>query len=78
MHTNIKYDGTEQEKDAKAIEDIKEYLGEDKYSILVALAKSEAHIDYVENILGFAGIQGYPVNAFLRTYRAEDFKRSMN
>lgn len=63
------------EKDAKAVADIREYLGAKPWLALMELAAKETTtIQTLHLNLSFCGVQGFPVSAFLRTYRANSFQ----
>jgi len=68
MHHDIHYtQGTEEEKRAEALKDVREWLGAERYLLLV-----EAAAYYVPQAvrvwMGFAGVQGYPVEVFIDKY----------
>lgn len=52
-------------KHNKAIEDIKEYLGDDRFKTLTEKFKQMSpSLDQFELMVSFAGVQGYPVKAW--------------
>lgn len=68
MHHTIKYTGTQEENDKKAIEDIRFYLGDGLFERIEKLL-SEYNImtrKEFEFSLSFLGIQGYPCEAWAR------------
>jgi hypothetical protein len=72
MKSTVKYEGTQEQKDSEALMDIQKYLGLVRYDILVNAAKTTP-IAKLSQMLGFAGVEGYPVHAFLRTYRPVEY-----
>ena len=67
MKTKIDYSGmTPEEKQKRAVADVKEFLGDERYDQLVTIFQTSAKVDLVEFhiMLSFAGIEGYPVEAF--------------
>jgi hypothetical protein len=72
MKTTIDY-GTipdREERDKKAIQDIVDFLGKEKYDELVATAEDpESEIELLELLLGvLSGIEGLPLHAFYRKH----------
>lgn len=66
-HYDVNYsDLTPQAKHDKAIADIKDYLGDDKYRNLTAefRAAGPMPLGRFEMYLSIAGVQGYPVRAW--------------
>lgn len=67
-HYTINYEGlSEIEKHNKAIQDIKDYLGEAKFDEVTAIVKNSPKPYNLEQFLlavSFAGIQGYPAKAW--------------
>ena len=69
MHVNIDYGTPSKEADLQALQDIKEWVGEEKYEKFVAdlrSAKKQYTEDQFDIMLGIGGISGYPVRAFRR------------
>lgn len=73
MHTDIDYSGIsdQTEKDAKAIEDIKNWLGKkkfDEFELLIHRTKQARKVPFSELQLacGIGGVQGFPVYAWAR------------
>lgn len=66
MKTTISYEGLDPiEKHNKAIQDIKEYLGAQKFEEVVGLFKGrEMPLENFQCYMGLGGIEGYPVKAF--------------
>ena len=69
MSYEIKYDGPDADK--KAIKDIKSFIGKGKrwelLTIIVSASiASGSRLPAIEMMCGFAGIQGYPVQALCR------------
>lgn len=66
-HYTMSYAGlTDVEKSAKALQDIKDYLGEDKFESTTEIMRNEM-IPYEQFVMAMsvmAGIQGYPVQAW--------------
>lgn len=78
-HYTIDYSGlSNREKDSKALQDVKDYLG-DRFPILeeILLDKEGHTLKGCEISISFAGIQGPPVFALLRKYRLEEFRAWM-
>lgn len=85
-HYDVIYDTknkSREELDAKAIDDIKEYLGRDKdgaerFQILLDCAnevnQGKMTVQQLNFTFGFAGIQGRPFHAFCRKYLLEKYK----
>ena len=54
-------------KHNKAIEDIKEYVGEDRFETLTQQIKEEypnMSLEQFQLVVSFAGVQGYPAKAW--------------
>ena len=67
----INYSGmTEKEGDAKALRDLREYLGLGKYAMLIRAVRKSSDIRVIDVMiaLDIAGVEGRPVQAFLRHY----------
>lgn len=69
MHTDIKYDQMDPiAKHNKAIADIKDFLGEDKFGQITKtfreVPQDQMPLDKFTNYASLAGIQGYPVKAW--------------
>lgn len=71
MHYTIDYEGLgPTEKYNKAIQDIKDYMGEDKFNTMTQRFRGEypggenMPLDRFELIVSFAGVQGYPAKAW--------------
>jgi hypothetical protein len=67
MHYNISYKGlSPQAAHDKAIADIREYMGSDRFETLTAqFARHEPMpLEVFELIVSFAGVQGFPVKAW--------------
>lgn len=66
-HYTMSYAGlTDEVKSAKALQDIKDYLGEDKFEEVSKIMRNEM-IPYEQFVTAMAimvGIQGYPVKAW--------------
>ena len=65
------------EVDAQAVADMKEYLGDERFGILVglsAIAKTAEDVQQLNYWCGFAGVEGRPFHAFCRTYCLEAYK----
>lgn len=75
-HYNTRYnDPSESVNDAAACADIMSYLTPAQYSILVDMtAHPEVTCRSIDVALHFAGIQGYPVFAWIRTHRPEQYQ----
>ena len=75
MSYTVRYDGTKQEKYAKALRDAKDYVGEDRWDrivILMALIITNETMRPRKKVfncrfsLSFAGIQGLPATAIIK------------
>lgn len=70
MHYDICYSHLDHDpiaKHNKAIQDIKDYLGEDRFNKLTQCVQNEPEqytFDQFRLAVSFAGIQGYPVRAW--------------
>jgi len=67
MHYDIDYSGlSEKQAKAKALRDIKEYLGTRRFNKIEADLKASAPIKRASFVfmLGFAGIQGFPAHVW--------------
>ena len=67
MHYTVSYEGlSSQEKHDKALGDLKEYLGEDRFEQLTReLSRHpDLTLEQFEFYASFAGVQGYPVRAW--------------
>lgn len=66
-HYDIDYsDMTPQTKHLKAIADIKDYMGEDRYHKITQAIRADGpmSVDKLRIIVSLAGVQGYPVRAW--------------
>lgn len=69
-HYNVDYSGLDEvAKHNKAIQDIKDYMGEPKFEELTGMFKEvpepeRPNLDKFELLVSFAGIQGYPAKAW--------------
>lgn len=75
-----------EEADAKAIEDIKDWMGRDekgaeRFLILVEVAneilQGKSPFGSLNMTMGFVGIQGFPFHAFARKYCLEPYREWM-
>lgn len=66
MHYTVNYEGLDPiAKHNKAIADIKEYLGEDRFETLTEQFKNRSpSFEQFELMVSFAGVQGYPAKAW--------------
>ena len=65
-HYTINYEGrTPIDKHNSAIQDIKDWLGEERFDKLVKAIKADPQYSFeqFQLIVSFAGVQGYPVKA---------------
>ena len=73
MHNEIKYEGPN--KADKAIEDVREWLGADRFNLLSeyieSLSDTPQNRDKVALMISFAGVQGYPVTAMCDKYMGQ-------
>lgn len=69
MHTFIKYEGTNFEKEQKALKDIEEWFG-DRWETVVPVMVHEVARGVTpkqfELLCSFAGIEGYPVQVLYK------------
>lgn len=72
-HYNVRYDKTFLENERKAIQDVKEFLGEEYYERVVeVISIPEVSLKSLRIQLSmFAGLSGYPVGALFREFRPE-------
>lgn len=66
-HYNVNYAGlTDVEKSAKALQDIKDYLGEDKFESTTEIMRNGMipYEQFTMAMMFMAGIEGYPVKAW--------------
>lgn len=64
MHNNVSYPASDPNRQERAINDIKEWLGEKRFAILEAEWKKPGMTRWALRVmLSFAGVQGYPVTA---------------
>jgi hypothetical protein len=72
-------DGTREQLDERALNDIREYLGDkEKYDYLVSFAEAidgeKRTVQHLNFAMAFAGISGRPFHAFCRKYCLEHYK----
>jgi len=78
MHTEIKYDSENPDDHERAINDIKEWLGEEQYHMINAQfidAKEMATWPYFTGVCEMGGISGFPVKIWFENIvecRGED------
>lgn len=63
----VNYEGLDPiAKHNKAIEDIKDYMGSERFEMLTELFKNEGEmtLGQFEMVVSFAGVQGYPAKAW--------------
>lgn len=66
------------ERDAAAIQDIKNYLTDDQWdAIMQMVGNPTVTIQNLNFAFGFTGIDGYPFHAFCRKYRLADYRAWM-
>lgn len=65
-----------EELDASAVKDIKEYLTEKQWDIMMQAVGGETW-QTVSHCLAFAGVGGYPVHAFGRAYMRVEYRAWM-
>ena len=72
MKTEIQYDNADQEvNDRKALTDTLHWFGTFKvFKTLVRSIKGGCSFEYLAFWAGFAGVEGYPVNAMWRRYHS--------
>ena len=64
-------------RDAAAVRDMEDYLGEDRMGLLINAAKGCQTAQDVQQIniaVSFAGVAGLPFHAFCRTYCLEAYR----
>ena len=78
-HYDIDYSElSREEADACALKDLNEWLSPLQQGVLMHAARDpETSISFLLGMLNFAGIQGYPVHAFLRKHRLADYRAWM-
>lgn len=65
MHYEIQYDPKDPCRDEKAIDDVKNYLGEAKFIELTGLLqKDKLSLKEFRLIVSFTGVQGFPAEAW--------------
>ena len=77
MHNTVDYSKIEHEgkKRSAAINDIKEYFGEERWAALMEVVEDpNTTCQTLDFLLNFAGVQGFPVHAFMKRYRATDYQ----
>lgn len=78
MARYTKYEGSPEERDAKAIEDIRSWLGQESWDTLMQLVGNpETTIPQLNFALSFAGVSGYPFHAFCRKYCLQPYREWM-
>ena len=75
-HYEVKYEGTVEDAAtrAKAIADIKDYLSERQWLVLMDSIKAGATPTQVDRMLWFTGVKGFPVFAFIRQFMPEQYQ----
>lgn len=66
-HYDIDYSGlTPQQAHEKALQDIQDYMGSERYAKLTALLSADkpTSLEHFRITASFAGVQGYPVRAW--------------
>ena len=65
-HYTVNYEGLDKvTKHNKAIQDIKDYLGEDRFNQITELVRKDSYtLDQFRMAVSFAGVQGYPAKAW--------------
>lgn len=68
-HYEIKYEGPEGEKQVKAMQDLTDWLGKAKIQMLAEEFRKTPDLSpqQFRFWLSFAGVSGYPVEAFFKT-----------
>ena len=66
-----------QAKDARAIKDLLDYVGQDKFNRLCVLA-GKGDVNVLNFGMSFAGVSGLPFHAFARKYCLEAYRAWMN
>lgn len=70
-HYDVSYKNIQSrtERDSKAIQDIIDYIGKEKFRILEQITEDPKHsIGMLNMAMGFAGVSGMPFHAFCRRY----------
>ena len=77
-HHNVSYKSItdRKERDRRAIQDTIEYLGQDRWELLLEIIKTDS-ISTINMTMGFIGVSGYPFHAICRAYRLEDYRAWM-
>lgn len=75
MHHDIRYnDDDTKVNEAKAIQDMRDWFGNDKFEELVVNVKLDVeegrikNADYIRIAISMGGVEGYPVDVFIATY----------
>lgn len=75
MHTEIDYnklDLSKEDRETKALTDLREWMGDDKFANAVMLAHTKTETQ-MRNIFGFlVGVEGFPVTVFCERYCRKD------
>ena len=66
MHQEIRYTGSQAQKDAAAIKDLKKWLGRKRYAEFADYVRKTPDLDSVYMLAGIAGVSGLPVTALVR------------
>jgi hypothetical protein len=65
------------ERDAQALADMKDYLGDERFGLLTGAAQMCRTAEDVQSVniaCSFAGVDGYPVTALFRKYCMEAYR----
>lgn len=72
MHTEIQYDAADNVDDITALRDMMNWLGQERYNDIRdsvrMMSNTKENQQYLRMALAIAGITGYPVNLFIKTY----------
>jgi len=71
MHTDIKYEGTDKRKRAKAMKDLKNWFGAKRWRELNAVMANVHNCEQFLMACSIGGVTGYPVRVWYESYHGE-------
>lgn len=76
MKATVKYsEDSVEANDAKALKDIRDYLSKKQWdTIMSSVNDPTVSCRTLDMLLHFCGVQGYPIFAFMRLYRANEYQ----
>jgi hypothetical protein len=74
-HYEIKYDGDVNNPATRkaAIGDIREYLGDKSWNILMGAVEKGVNPREIDMMLHFCGVRGFPIFAFIKEYMPDEY-----